>query len=485
MKWKELPILRTDLHFIWVILFFIIHGYSQYYKLIPFSELIILTAKLLAIGAIFYWISLKLFKSSTRAGLFTSFTLALMLFFGVIQDFFGGIKLLAPLSSLRVTIAIVLVVIISGFLLLKRKKVITSRIVVFLNTLFIVYLLIDTGRILFYETRKPIVANSFNCDTCSRPPIYFILLDEYFGSDGLKEYMGYDNSRFENQLRTEGFRVIQHPRSNYSYTVFSIASMLNMDYIHDLGPQKMNNHYGYKKSLRMIRESSVCEMLINNGYTIKNYSLFDLSTSPALSIGLIEQNIGLITNTTMYHRIRKNLPYWLAEDGIADFRRQHDRKIIQTNQQILKSTIEDAKEVKSPVFNYIHLLMPHDPFAYDSLGRKTVAIWEKGKPAQEELDDAYLQYLVYCNNVILSLVRSIKQETSNKVVILLMGDHGYRAAGLKNIRHTYQTLNAVYLPSGNYQQWYDGMTNVNQFRALFNTLFNRQMPMLKDSVVMQ
>ncbi|HYE54213.1 MAG TPA: hypothetical protein VD996_05190, partial [Chitinophagaceae bacterium] len=64
-------------------------------------------------------------------------------------------------------------------------------------------------------------------------------------------------------------------------------------------------------------------------------------------------------------------------------------------------------------------------------------------------------------------------------VILLMGDHGYKHSKDKG---RYQTLNAVYLPSKNYSGWYEGMTHVNQFRVLFNAVFDQRLPLLKDSL---
>lgn len=65
-----------------------------------------------------------------------------------------------------------------------------------------------------------------------------------------------------------------------------------------------------------------------------------------------------------------------------------------------------------------------------------------------------------------------------------MGDHGFR-----NCRQTkdrscfFRNMNAVYLPDKNYSGFYDSITGVNQFRALFNTLFHEDFPILKDSSI--
>jgi hypothetical protein len=50
-------------------------------------------------------------------------------------------------------------------------------------------------------------------------------------------------------------------------------------------------------------------------------------------------------------------------------------------------------------------------------------------------------------------------------------------------RYDFMNLNAVYLPNHNYAGLYDSITNVNQFRAVFNNLFHVQLPLLKDSTI--
>jgi hypothetical protein len=77
----------------------------------------------------------------------------------------------------------------------------------------------------------------------------------------------------------------------------------------------------------------------------------------------------------------------------------------------------------------------------------------------------------------------LQQETDGKAVILLMSDHGYQESVIKSEKLPFYNLNAIYLPQKNYEGWYNGISNVNQFRVLFNTLFHAQIPLLTDSVV--
>lgn len=106
---------------------------------------------------------------------------------------------------------------------------------------------------------------------------------------------------------------------------------------------------------------------------------------------------------------------------------------------------------------------------------------QKGKTDQLPF---YLDYLQYANLELRRMVTTIRQNNPGAVIIFL-SDHGYRwrTRGVKQ-PELFFNQNAVYLPSGNYEKFYDSVTNVNQFRILFNTIFAQQYPLLPDSTVM-
>ena len=65
-----------------------------------------------------------------------------------------------------------------------------------------------------------------------------------------------------------------------------------------------------------------------------------------------------------------------------------------------------------------------------------------------------------------------------------MSDHGFRSFEENekvDNRYYFMTLNAVLFPTKDYSNFYDGMTNVNQFRVILNSLFHQKLPLLKDS----
>ena len=483
-------ILRTNLHFVWVILFFIFHGYSQYQQLIPVKDLILLAVELLIGGFLLFWISTLLFQNKNKSGIFTSFVLVLILFFGVFQDFFGSIRLLSVLSYLRLLILIFLVTIALVFYFLKRSGKDFRKAVIYINGLFLIYLLIDIFSI-FYQsilpssgtTKSPVQFKSSGCDSCKMPSVYLIILDEYLGSQGLKEYFNYDNANFETVLFDRGFKVIKNPTSNYQLTLFSMASLLNMNYIHDLDEQKLDDHYVYKKILSTLRNNLVCDIFRNNGYRLINFSNFEIKNAPSENLpSELPQKIQLITSQTMVYRMMKYLPVWLEQVKIVKNQKKGGAPLVNPNEEIIRKTLSVSRDnQQSPAFVYLHLMMPHLPYAYDSSGRKRMPDVQNPK-SQPETDMAYLQYLVYTNHRISQFIFQLQEFTRENAIILLMSDHGYRTGMDKNLKLGYQTFNAVFLPNKNYKDWYDGMSNVNQFPLIFNSVFGLNIPLLKDSI---
>jgi hypothetical protein len=69
-------------------------------------------------------------------------------------------------------------------------------------------------------------------------------------------------------------------------------------------------------------------------------------------------------------------------------------------------------------------------------------------------------------------------------VIIFMSDHGFRHFTKPvDRKYHFMNLNAVYLPGRNYSLFNDSLSNVNQFRVLFNSLFKTSYPVLPDSCI--
>jgi hypothetical protein len=485
-------LLTTNWHFIGVILFFVVHGYAEYPGLIPVKELPVLLGILLMAALLLFVISSWIFKSKRKAGLFTSFVFMVLLFFGVVQDAVARWYPVANVARLEVFVPLCLVAMIVVFIALKRTSRPLNKPLLFINVLLICYVVFDIGSIVYHSVlpadRKanlPAGYSAHFCDSCAKPSVYLIVLDEYMGNQGLQQYFGYNNVGFENTLKEEGFHIVQQPKSNYLLTVFSMASLLNMQYLQHPGATRIENHYAYKNALRGIRYSAVAASFGSMGYRIVNASPFDLEQAAAgYNTGLLADKTGLLTSQTMWHRIGKEMPRFLVgKKWMPGLAQKLEDRMVEANQQMMQLALGDSQNDTSPTFHYLHLTMPHLPFAFDSTGKRTVPYLLQQSVTQLVQDNDYLQYLVYTNKVISSFIHTLKERTTGRAVILLMSDHGYRDAERKQKDLGFYNLNAVYLPDKAYAGWYDGMTNVNQFRVLFNTLFHQRLPMLADSIV--
>ncbi len=480
---------KYNFHFLLLPLFFITHGYNDNVGLIPFSDLLLLLLAALAISSVIFMVSRIWMKTNEKASIFSFIFLLLFLFFGAIQD---GIEKLLPgnfFSTLTFLTGVAIGIMIASFLLIKKTKISFSRLSIYLNLLLLILILIDAftiiSKTISYQTAENQKLNTplvKKCDTCSKPSVYLILLDEYAGSSSLEAYFNYDNSEFEQGLRNEGFDLIKNPESNYYYTVFSIASMFTMDYIPGLRKHNPADSYNYRRSLGMIKENPVTYNFREQGYTIKNYSYFNIEGFPAsVENDFLPGRIHLLINKTMYVRVMDRLPKLIRNILPAKFSDDKWEQVYINNNQLLQERVLNDS-AGHPSFTYVHLMMPHEPFAYNRTGERTRRYFRSTSKNQKEVDKAYLDYLIYTNKQITGFIRKLKEKANGKAIIMLMGDHGYRSMeGKIDHKYLYSTLNAVYLPEG--AHWVESNTHVNQFRILFNKLFHQDLPLLEDKFV--
>jgi hypothetical protein len=486
--------LTADWCFAGLILFFIVHGYSENQFLVPLRQLILLLGILMAAGVVVYILFKRIFRSGHKAAVFTTLVFFIVLFFGVVQDFLAQFRFLSLLTRLTILLPVCLVLLIVFFVWIKKTRLPFNKTVFFLNTLLLLYLIVDLSVITYRfispppQGRDPELAHLSltACDTCAKPPVYLLLLDSYYGSAGLKAYFNYDNSAFENFLQEKGFTVNAGTTSNYYYTLYSMASLLNMDYLHGIGSPVIKNHYGFTRATGSLRNNIVCRYFSSLGYRIHNYSGFDMPNVPAgYNSDLLPDKIQLITHKTLYYRVEKYLPTFLVRTGLVkEAGEDIENEYIRNNEKMMVNTLAVHNSLLPvPTFTYMHLMMPHGPFVFDSLGNRTHIMQRYYYLSPDSLARMFLSYQVHTNKVIADLITRLQEQTKGNAVILLMSDHGYQPAREKGNKLAYYNLNAVYLPSRQYDGWYDGMSNVNQFRVLFNTLYGQKLPLLRDSIV--
>ena len=94
-----------------------------------------------------------------------------------------------------------------------------------------------------------------------RPDIYYIILDAYGRNDALVDL---DNSAFLRDLEARGFHIATEATSNYVSTPHSLASSLNMSYLHELGTRTPASH---SDLMNLAYYNSLAAILKSLGYT--------------------------------------------------------------------------------------------------------------------------------------------------------------------------------------------------------------------------
>jgi hypothetical protein len=187
----------------------------------------------------------------------------------------------------------------------------------------------------------------------------------------------------------------------------------------------------------------------------------------------------------LYARFIGRIVYGEPQDyvDVSSITNPFNKKLAAIYENQMQHALASAGK-RSPSFTYLHLLMPHKPYIFDSTGKMTDTYKAVKGNKTAGIDDLYLQYLVYTNKRIMKYLDQLLAATQGKAVIMLMSDHGNRDANsMRGKYFGFTNFNAVYLPNRDYHLWYDSVTNVNQFPLLFNTLFGQQIPLKKDSSI--
>ncbi len=475
--------------------FFVLHGYNENFGLIGFGDVLLLLITYLAGAAIVYFFGWIIYRNHLKTALFSGTLLFFYFFFGAIDDFF---KEHLPLLSRYQYILPIFFAALCGFsIYLEKTGHKLNKTTLLINCLLIIYLLVDIGAFLWkslhpnedklsiYGIEKKYAYTP--CRECNDPDIYFLLFDEFSSTENLKQNFHYDNSELDSFLLKRGFSIQTRSNSNYNFTFFSIASILNLNYINGIKNAHRITSQDYTRCTDLIRNNEVIRFLSSRKYDIVNYSMFDLAGSPTLlKSGFFPTKTRLITDQTLFNRIMRDLGWnlYMGRFEIHWLTRNNLYENLNNNNKILDLLNKETRhKSNSPRFVYAHFLMPHPPFYYDRNGQlRDKKILDEEIP-QEQIK-SYVGYIPYTTGKLKAMVDTIQKNSNNKAVIILMGDHGYRFnSSTLPISHNFKNLNAVYFPDKTDSLLTDSVSGVNQFREIFNIMFKQNMPLLEDSTI--
>jgi hypothetical protein len=305
-------------------------------------------------------------------------------------------------------------------------------------------------------TGTPPARDSTVIPTEGLPNIHLILLDGYPRADTLLGTFGYDNGPFIDDLERRGFDVASESRSNYTKTMMTLASMLNMDYTQSV-PSLMNpveDSVGQARQLTKAINTSVgIQFLVDRGYEI-------------ISSGAAFGDAALMSVDTYYDaggitRFEEQIARFTSLATVLDFvapdllPSQH-RKAVSDTFANLRAVAGD--EHQGPYFMLTHVLSPHTPFLFAADGSpkppaecfpSRCSLWDtelqRTGMTRSEYSAGLVGQVQHLNGLLLDAVDEI-QERDPSSVIAVFSDHGIRY-DIEDMDEFFRNFMAVYTPA--------------------------------------
>jgi hypothetical protein len=318
------------------------------------------------------------------------------------------------------------------------------------------------------------------------PDVFFIILDMYPSNLVLEKYFGFNNKNFTNKLESLGFNVFYNSRANYSRTLLSLTSTLNMEYLH-VDSDTVSKELTLEKLYDKLENGKVQSFFKKKGY---NFYWFEGGYLPSKS-HYKKNEIFIPVSGTLYSRKETVdndfLMYFLNNSILSPF----SERIKILSVDIFRKRIENIL-VKLPItakskdakFVFAHIMAPHPPFIFGKNGEK---IYYNENSMNRK--STFINQLNYINNRIINVLEKvINTKNGRNKIIIIQGDHGTREIVPNKIysfkqdwaQEAFGNLNAVYFSDKMKNKKVDYHSPVNTFRFIFNQEFNQNNSYLKD-----
>ena len=426
-------------------------------------------------------------RSWATAGLLTSLAIVLFYSYGPAYELLGEVQLgETSLGRHRYLVPFWIGILILGIVLAFRGKQVPTRA---LNVVALIAVAIPLLR--FVSTELGIRSLSADASEVGleltapepMPDIYYIVMDAYGRQDVLQREFGVDNTDFLAQLEQMGFQVADCSMSNYAQTELTFTTVLNLNYLDELGDDFTEGNDDRSEMWPLIRDSQVRSILEDLGYqtvafeTGFRWSEFEdadiyLAPPPSGRIGLNAFEATLLRSTAAWAVLdqARTLPDFLARDFDQSAEQQYDRV------KYVLDQLQRSAELPGPKFVFAHIVSPHPPFVFDPHGDFRDAGTDGSTPSEAEYVDGYRDQVIYLNDQMKKVLGKIVETSEVPPIIVLQGDHG---PGHGSSTDRMSILNAMRLPEGG-DPISDSLSPVNTFRLVLNRVFGAGMLLLPD-----
>ena len=334
-------------------------------------------------------------------------------------------------------------------------------------------------------------------DSITRPDIYYVIPDGYPSDMWLQTAMAYDNSRFTEALKNRGFAIASHAQSNYSATLHSLASILNMQYFDRNQSQLFDLEY-LRFSIadnivsRQLQKLGYTNVLLLSGYLIPSPIADinrDFAPSGPIEIEIDTSNLStaILDNSRGNQRKSHDIGHFYKQSFVKLY---IDSTLLRVSSSKLKelfysnaskpfdlfsplrflATIDEIANIAAmpeATFTIVHLMKPHRPIVFD----------EHGEPIDEIKEPSHQQYFAefeFTNSKFLQMIDTILETSQYPPVIIFQADHGttYGAVWTADRRLIhFDTYSALYLPDAYSIRLPMPYTLINTFPLVFNAIF--------------
>lgn len=318
--------------------------------------------------------------------------------------------------------------------------------------------------------------------------IYYLVFDRYAGDQTLRDLYGFDNGSALSFLESRGFTVVRGAVANYPQTAHSLASTLNMVYLDDLAERVGRDSDSWEPLVGSLRASAIADAMQGAGY---EYYLVGSWWEPTAEDPSADQSYVYGRSDSFGETFYRTtaIPYlleWLSPAAPYDpFRTQYDRVGFQVG------ALKEISLDPAPTFTFAHFTLPHYPYVFDEEGNYV-------RPDRvPHVEEAYIAQLRYTNDLIRNIVGSLAPGPEEEdPIIIIQSDEGPHPVDRDfpdaDLRWAYESevelgrklriLHAYYFPGVGDGAVLPTLTPVNTFRALLDSYFGADLPLLPDRV---
>lgn len=313
-----------------------------------------------------------------------------------------------------------------------------------------------------------------------KPNVYFLMVDEYSGTENFKRYFDFDNAEFYSFLRDRGFTISDFTSNTESiWTSTIVPNLMNLEYVvEDDATEHEKRMY--------LGKSVLIDLFRHNGYQVNLISHQNFITGDGCrSIAPLqfpEKITKFIVNNSVI-RFMPRVQHVLEKLMPGENRREYARELREIMDLTVRCT-DFIEAEKGPTLTISYIQCPHYPFLFDAEGN----FRDGGFNFKDQY--IFLDQVQFVSSMLQDTIENILAEDPNSLIVV-QSDHGARYPG--QMLMTYgepdydpyvetvymqNALNCVYYPDTAWD--IEGKSSINTWRTILNQLFGTDFDMLEQ-----